>query len=66
MSTRTHTCVFFDEAETTLVCSCGVHAVLVLDERGQEMLSVVEPADGRHPHGTDASCEARHALAATA
>lgn len=44
MSTRTHTCVFFDEGELH-VCGCGQTAMLVTEEDGTAVLVVLGAPD---------------------
>ncbi|WP_188079116.1 hypothetical protein [Actinotalea subterranea] len=41
MSTTTHTCVYFDDGEIELLCTCGQRALLVLDEDGTDGTLVV-------------------------
>lgn len=44
MSTRTHSCVFFDEGELH-ACGCGQTAMLVAEEDGTAVLVVLDAPD---------------------
>ena len=44
MSTRTHSCVFFDDGELHL-CGCGQTAMLVIEEDGSQLLVVLDAPD---------------------
>lgn len=45
MSTRIHTCVYFDDGELEHLCACGARAMLVLDEQGEAGLVALLPAE---------------------
>lgn len=45
MSTRIHTCVYFDDGELEHLCACGAQAMLVLDEQGEATLVALLPAE---------------------
>lgn len=44
MSTRSHSCVFFDDGELH-VCGCGQTAMLVTEEDGSTLLVVLDGPD---------------------
>lgn len=61
-STRTHTCVYFDDGEPELVCACGSYAVR-LDEPGFEDV-LVALDDGRVADLAAAGGQERYAVSA--